>query len=121
MCHIHTSMHLVTRGNNKILCTPPPHIRSALLVASLPNSEQINHPSSNHTYTKSTPKHIHHHYAPPPLCNTHDTHRLFNCTTLSHLDLWTYAACMTAVLARWTENLDHTREDRTPNHPPPPH
>ena len=28
MCHIHTSivsMHLATRGNNKIQCTPPPH------------------------------------------------------------------------------------------------
>ena len=36
----------------------------ASLVAPLSNSEQINHPSSIHTYTKSTPKHIHHHYAP---------------------------------------------------------
>ena len=44
----------------------------ASLVAPLPNSEQINHPISNHTYTKSTPKHIHHHYS--PLCNTHTLH-----------------------------------------------
>ena len=32
MCHIHTSIvsrHLVTRGNNKILRTPPPHIGSS--------------------------------------------------------------------------------------------
>ena len=29
----------------------------------LPNTEQTNVPSSNHTYTKSTPNHIHHHYA----------------------------------------------------------
>ena len=36
----------------------------ASLVAPLPNSEQINHPFSNHTYTKSTPNHIYHHYAP---------------------------------------------------------
>ena len=36
----------------------------ASLVAPLPYSEQINHSSLNHTYTKSTPKHIHHHYAP---------------------------------------------------------
>ena len=48
MRHIHTcivSMHLATRGNYKILCTPPPHIISskdiyfpATLVAPLPNS-----------------------------------------------------------------------------------
>ena len=30
------------------------------LVAPLPNSEQMNHPSSNLIYTKSTPNHIHH-------------------------------------------------------------
>ena len=73
MCHVHTSIvswHLPTRGNNKILRTPPPHIRAmkryfpASLVAHLPNSEQINLLSSNHTYTKLTPNHIHHHYAP---------------------------------------------------------
>ena len=51
--HIHTSIvsrHLATRGNNKILRSTPPHISS---------TEQI-----NHTYTKSTPNHIHHYYAP---------------------------------------------------------
>ena len=72
MRHIHTyivSRHLATRGNNKILRTPPPHISSseellpASLVAPLPNSEQIYHPSSNQIYIKSTPNHIHHHYA----------------------------------------------------------
>ena len=53
--------HKATRGNNKILCTPPPHTSSSEeilphpLVVALPNSEQINYPSSNHTYTKSTP------------------------------------------------------------------
>ena len=32
MCHIHTSivyMHLVTRNNNILLCTPPPQINSS--------------------------------------------------------------------------------------------
>ena len=43
------------------------------LVAPLPNSEQTNLPSSNHTYTKSMPKHIHHHYA-PSVTSTHTTH-----------------------------------------------
>ena len=45
----------------------------ASLVAPLPSSEQTNLPSSNHTYTKSTPKHIHHHYA-PSVTSTHTTH-----------------------------------------------
>ena len=45
----------------------------ALLVAALPNSKQTNLPSSNHTYTKSTPKHIHHHYA-PSVTSTHTRH-----------------------------------------------
>ena len=75
-------MHLATRGNNKIMRTPPPHISSseerlpASLIAPLPNSEQTNLPSSNHTYTKPMPKHIHHQCA--LLCNihTHDTSSL---------------------------------------------
>ena len=82
MYHIHTSIvsrHLATRGNNKILRTSPPHISSseeilpASLVAPLPNSEQINHPSSNHIYSKLTQNHIHHHY-PPSVTLTHTTH-----------------------------------------------
>ena len=44
----------------------------ASLVAPLPISEQTNLPSSNHTYTKSTPKHIHHNYAPS--VNPHTRH-----------------------------------------------
>ena len=78
MRHIHTYIvyrHLATRGNNKIL-----HTLAALkrdfptsLVAPLPNSEQTNLTSSTHTYTKSTPKHIHHHYA-PSVTSTHTTH-----------------------------------------------
>ena len=44
----------------------------ASLVAHLPNSEQISLPQIN-TYTKSTPKHIHHHYA-PSVTSTHTTH-----------------------------------------------
>ena len=42
--------------------------------APLPNSEQTNLPSSNHTYAKSTLNHIHHHYAP----SVTPTHHLFN-------------------------------------------
>ena len=67
--HIYiVSRHLATRGITKYSAHPPPHISSseeiitASLVATLPNSEQIIHPSLKNTYTKSTPKHIHHHY-----------------------------------------------------------
>ena len=109
MRHIHTSVvswHLATRGNNNILRTTPPHISSseeilpASLVAPLPNSEQMNHRTSNHIYTKSTPNHIHHHYV-PSVTLTHTTHII----TLSPLDLWTDPAEVTALLARWTEKL----------------
>ena len=69
----------------------------ASLVTPLPNSEQINHPSSNHIYTKSTPNHIHHHYA-PSVTFAHTSHHLFNCshicTTLSPLDLLTDLGCI---------------------------
>ena len=56
-------MHLATRGNNKILRTPPLHILPRLTHRTLAQL-RTNHPSSNHTYTKSMQNHIHHHYAP---------------------------------------------------------
>ena len=88
MHHIHTSIvsrHLAIRGNNKILRTPSPHISSseeilpASLVAPLPNSEETNLPSSNHTYTNSTPNHNHHHSSPsatPTISSTAPTYAL---------------------------------------------
>ena len=81
MGHIYTSVvsrHPDTRGKNTILRISPPHISRSEeihpdpLVAPLPNSEQIDHPFSNHTYTKSTPNHIHQHYA--PLQHSHIPH-----------------------------------------------
>ena len=114
MCHIHiyiVSRYLATRGNNKILRTPPPHISS---------SEEILHRLTRrtriHLRTNKSPflkSYLHKadaksHPSPLfPLCNTHthDTHHLFNCshirTTLSPLDLWTEPA----LLARWLEKL----------------
>ena len=83
MRHIHTSIvskYLATRGNNKILRAPPPHISSSeeLLpritrrtLAQLRTNKNL--PSSNHTNTKSTSKHIYHHYA-PSVTATHTTH-----------------------------------------------
>ena len=92
------SSHLATRGNNKILRTPPSPLAGlnryflASLVAPLPNSEQINHPSSSHIYTKSTSNHIHHHYS-PSVTLTHTTHIIASTApTLSPLDLWAYPA-----------------------------
>ena len=111
MRYIHISIvvrNIVTRGDNKIMGTLPPHISSseeippASLVALLPNPEQINHPFSNHIYTSITTM---------PTFNTHShiTHDLFNCThirtTLSSLDLWTDPARVTTLLGRWTEKL----------------
>ena len=99
MGHIHTSIvskFLATSGHNKILRTPPPHTLAALkrdfpasLIAPLPNSELTNLPSSNHTYTKSTPKHIHHHYA-PSATSTHTTHIIYSTapTYAQHCHPW---------------------------------
>ena len=78
-------MLLATRGNSKILRTHPPHISSSeenfpvSLVALLPNSEQINHPSTNHIYIKSTPNHIPYHYA-PSVTLTHTMHFISSTT-----------------------------------------
>ena len=102
MRHIHissVSMHLATRGNNKILRTPPPHISSSeeilprltrrtlaqLRTNKLPFLKSYLHKVDG----KSHPSRL------CSLCNTHtqDTHHLFNCThiraTVSPLDLRT--------------------------------
>ena len=118
MRHIHTSIvsrHLATRGNNKILRTPPPHTSSSeerlprltrRTLAQLRTNKSLFLKSYLHKVDSKT------HPSPLcPLCNihTHDTYHLFNCahirTTLSPLDLWTYPAGVTALLARWTEKL----------------
>ena len=101
MRHIHTSIvsrHLATRGNNKILRTPPPHTSSS--EERLP---RLTHRTLAQLRTNKSPflkSYIHKVNAkthPSPLCplccniHTHDTHHLFNCThirtTLSPLDL----------------------------------
>ena len=73
MRHIHTSIvfrHLATRGNNKILRTPPPHIRSAeeihprLTRHNLAQLRTNQSPFLKSYYPNSTPNHIHEHYAP---------------------------------------------------------
>ena len=113
--YTHIYWHLATRGNNKILHTPPPHTSS---------SEEILPRLTRHTLaqlrTNKFPfltSYLHKvdtktHPSPLcPLCNihTHDTHHLFKCThirtILSPLDLWTDPAGVTALQATWTEKL----------------
>ena len=102
MRHIHTSIvsrQLATRGNNKILRTPPPHNSSSeerlprltrrTLAQLRPNKSPLLKSYLRKVDAKTHPSPL------CPLCNihTHDTHHLFNCThirtTLSPLDLWT--------------------------------
>ena len=109
------SRHLATRGNNKILCTPPPHISSSEeRLPRLTRRTLAQFRTNKSPFLKS---YLHKvdaktHISPLcPLCNihTHDTHHLFNCThirtTLSPLDLWTDPAGVTALLAIWTEKM----------------
>ena len=121
-------MHLATRGSNKILRTPPPHIISSEEI--LP---RITRRTRAQLRTKIVPflkSYLHKvdgktHPSPLcPLCNihTHDTHHLFNCThirtTLSPLDLWTDPAGVMELLARWRDKLagGPRRDNRTPPH-----
>ena len=118
MRHIHTSFvsrHLATRGNNKILRIPAPHTSSSeerLPRLSRRTLAQLR--TNKSPFLKSYLHKVDAKTHPSPLCplfniHTHDTHHLFNCihihTTLSLLDLWTYPAGVTALLARWTEKL----------------
>ena len=100
---------LIMANNNNILVSLNRHF-PASFIAPLPNSDQINHPFSNHN---SHPSQLF------PLCNTHNTHHLFICThihtTLSPLDLWTDLAgrrhCWPDGRRTWL--VDHKQEDRT--------
>ena len=77
---------MATRGNNKILCTPPPHISSSeeilprltrrTFAQLLTNKSPFLKSYLHRVDTKSHPSPL------CPLCNTHthDTHHLFNCT-----------------------------------------
>ena len=118
MRHIHTSIvsrHLAIWGNNKILRTPPPHISSSEERPPRITPRTISQLRTNKSpFLKSYLLKVDAKTHPSPLCprcniHTHDTHHLFNCThirtTLSSLDLWTDPAGVTALLARWTENL----------------
>ena len=118
MRHIHTSIvsrHLATRGNNKILRTPPPHINSSEEILPRITRRTLAQLRTNKSpFIKSYVHKVDAKSHPSPLClvcniHTHDTRHLFNCThirtTFSPLELWTDPAGMTALLVRWTEEL----------------
>ena len=127
MRHIHTSIvsrHLGTRGNKKILSTPPLHISSTEEILPYITCRTLAQLSTKKSpFLKSYLHKVDDKTHPSllcPLCNTHihNTHNLFNCThihtTLSPLaDFWTDSAGVTALLTRWTKKL---REDRTSPH-----
>ena len=92
----------------------------ASLVTPLPNSEQANLPSSNHTYTKSTPTHFHHHCA-PSVTSTHTTHIISSTapTYAPHCHPWICGKTPLEWLHCWPDGrrswlVDHKREHRTP-------
>ena len=110
MRYIHTSIisrHLASKGNNKILRTPPPHISSSEQILhrlTRPTNAQLrttNLPSSDHTYIKSTPNNIPHHYA-PYTTPTHTTDSIYStASTLSPNDLRTGPTGVIEQLVRW--------------------
>ena len=93
------SRHLATRGNNKILRTPPPHISSYEEKLPRLTRRTLDQLRTNKSpFLKSYLHKVDAKTHPSPLCplsniHTHDTHHPFNCThmrtTLSPLDLWT--------------------------------
>ena len=130
----HTSSHLATRGNNKIMRTPPPTLEwcksSIALKRYFPC---ITRRTLAHLRTSKSPflkSYLHKvdaktHPSPlSPLCiiHTHDTHHLFNCThirtTLSPLDLWEDPVEVMELLARWRDKLAGRNHKR--DHQPPP-
>ena len=122
------SRHLVTRGNNKILRTPPPHTSSSEeRLRRLTRRTLAQLRTNKSPFLKSYLHKVDAKSHPSPLCplcntHTHDTHHLFNCThtriTLSLLDLWTDPTGVTGLLARWTGKLAGGPQAGTSDSPP---
>ena len=130
MRHIHTSIvsrQLTTRGNNKILRTPPPHISSSEEILPCLTRYTIAQFRTNKSpFLKS---YLHKvdaksHPSPlSPLCNTHthDTHHLFNCTHIRtpHCHPWICGQISLKWWSCWPDGelswlVDQKRDDRTP-------
>ena len=123
MRHIHTSIvsrHLATRGNNKILLTPPPHISSTKVrLPRLTRRTLAQLRTNKSPYLKSYLHKVDAKTYPSPLCplcyiHTHDTYTHYIVT----LDLWTDPARVTALLARWTEKMAGRPQAGTSDSPP---
>ena len=129
MLHIHTSivsMHLATRGNNKILCGPPPHIISSEeILPRLTRRTLAQHRTNKSPFLKSYLHKVDGQSHPSPLfhiCNAH-THSITSTAP-------TYAPCfapgyldrppsVTALLTRWTVKLDAEPQAGISDSPPP--
>ena len=92
-------------------------------VAPLSNSKQINHPSSNYIYKKSTPNHIPHHYAPSVTLTHINTHHFFQLLPHTHHVVTSGFVDMPRQkwLHYWPDGrrswlVDHKLEHRTPPH-----
>ena len=104
MRHIHTSIvsrHLATRGNNKILHTPPPHIISYEEILPHLTRCTLAQPRTNKSPFLKVYLHKVDAKTHPsllfPLCNTHthDTHHLFtHIVTLGFVDRPRRSACI---------------------------
>ena len=127
MLHIHTyllSLGIQLQEAITKYCAHLQHTLEALKryfptspVSHLANTEQINHPSSNHTYTKSTPNHIHHLYAPPFITLIYTTHIISSTTPIyaPHCHPWICGRTPPEWLNCWPDGrrswlVDHKRE-----------
>ena len=115
------SWRLAIRGNNNILCTPPPQIISSedilprltrrtlarLRTNQSPFLKSYLHKVDTKSHTSSLCPHYNTH--------THDTHHLFNCThirsTLSPLDLWTESSPLARLMGVGRQQHEDTRHN----------
>ena len=114
MSHIYTSIvsrYLLTRSNNKILRTPPPHINSSGEILHCLIHRTIAQRRANKSpFLKSYIHKVDAKSHPSPLCPlcntfTHNTHPLFNCTHVVNSGFVDRPRGVTTSLARWTEKL----------------
>ena len=113
MCHIHTSIvsrHLATRGNNKILHTPPPHTSSSEERLPFLTRRTLAQLRTNKSpFLKSYLHKVDAKTHPSPLCHLCNIHTISSIapTYAPHCHPWICAdpAGVTALLARWRDKL----------------
>ena len=117
MRHIHTSIvsrHLATRGNNKILCTPSPHIRSSEEILPCPTCRihvqlRTNKSPFLKSYLHKVDAKSHHHHHVPFVTLTHTTHIISSTASCCHP--WIYGQTLSELrtlrLQRSNESVDN--------------